>query len=149
MGTSTRYRFLSPEDEARIKQAIADAEKNTSGEIHVHIENFCPGNVLDRAAYVFEKLGMHKTRLRNGVLIYVAVKDHKLAILGDAGINAVVSEDFWESLKNRMTEHFRQGHYAEGLIHAIQETGMHLKQYFPHQKDDVNELSDEITFENN
>ncbi len=87
-------RFFSRDQKDQIRQAVADAEMDTSGEIRVHIERHCKGDVLDRGAYLFEKLGMHKTEKRNGVLFYLAVDDHKFAILGDAGINAVTPEDY-------------------------------------------------------
>jgi len=138
--------FFSKEDKEKITRAIGEAELDTSGEVRVHIEGKCIGEVLDRAAYVFEQLGMHKTKLRNGVLFYLAVENQKFAILGDAGINAVVSDDFWDETKNLMLNHFKNNEFAEGLAKGIQMAGKQLKQHFPYQKDDVNELSDEISF---
>jgi uncharacterized membrane protein len=130
-----------------IVSAIKQAESNTSGEIQVHIEKHCKGEVLDRAADVFATLKMHTTALRNGVLFYIAVKDHKFAILGDAGINNVVPHNFWEEIKNDMEVHFRKGEFTEGLCHGIITAGSQLKQHFPHKgKHDNNELSDEISF---
>ena len=125
---------------------MADAELDTSGEIRVHIERRCKGEVLDRGAYLFEKLGMHKTVRRNGVLFYLAVDDHKFAILGDAGINAVTPEDFWDRIKENMQEEFRAGRFAEGLEAGIREAGKELKEHFPYLDDDVNELPDDISF---
>jgi uncharacterized membrane protein len=101
---------------------------------------------MDRAAWWFAKLEMQKTKQRNGVLFYLAVKDKKFAILGDAGINAVTPEDFWENIKGKMLEHFKQGAFAEGLSQGILLAGEALQSHFPHQKSDVNELSDEISF---
>jgi uncharacterized membrane protein len=138
--------FFSPEEQDDIKQAIMNAELDTSGEIRVHIENVCKGDVLDRAAYVFKNLGMANTGLRNGVLIYLAVRNRKFAIIGDKGINRVVPPDFWDGTKSTMLEFFREGKFSEGLIHAITESGIHLKRYFPHQMDDINELPDDISF---
>ncbi len=142
-------RFFTSEDQEAIKQAIMNAELDTSGEIRVHIENTCKGDVLDRAAYIFEKLKMHKTKLRNGVLFYLAVKNRKFAVIGDAGINRVVPDNFWDSLKAEMLNYFREDKFTDGLIYGITRTGNYLKQYFPYQQDDVNELSDEISFGSN
>lgn len=138
--------FFSKEEKVRLKNAISQAENNTSGEIRVHIENRCKDEVLDCAAYWFEKLKMHKTEQRNGVLFYLAVKDRKFAILGDAGINSVTPDDFWDNIKEVMISFFRDDRFAEGLISGIQMAGEQLKKHFPYQSDDVNELSDEISF---
>lgn len=138
--------FFSSQDEEKITGAIKDAEHDTSGEIRVHIEGKCRGEVLDRAAYVFEQLGMHKTKLRNGVLFYLAVEDKKFAILGDAGINAVVADNFWDEIKKMMLGRFSKGEFAEGLAGGIVMAGKQLKANFPYQKDDVNELPDDISF---
>lgn len=138
--------LFSHEQQKAIIQAIKEAETNTSGEIQVHIEKHCKGDVLDRAADVFATLKMHTTRLRNGVLFYIAVKDHKFAILGDAGINSVVPHNFWEDIKNMMELHFKKGEFTEGLSNGILQAGRQLKQHFPIHKDDKNELSDDISF---
>ncbi len=138
--------YFTEKEKLQIKNAIHAAEFNTSGEIRVHIEKFCKEDVLDRAAYLFEKLEMHKTELRNGVLFYLAIEDHRFAILGDAGINQKVPDDFWEKIKEEMAANFKEGHFAQGLTTGILKAGEKLKQHFPRQKDDVNELSDEISF---
>ena len=138
--------FFPAGDRKLIEQAIHGAEENTSGEIRVHIDSRCKGDVLDAAAWVFGKLGMHKTHLRNGVLIYLAVQDQKFAIIGDAGINQKVPANFWDNIKTDMESHFRTGEFTTGLVHGITMTGNQLKTHFPHQKDDVNELPDEISF---
>jgi uncharacterized membrane protein len=130
----------------RIVNAIKQAELNTSGEIRVHIENHCKGDVLDRAADIFAMLKMHKTELRNSVLFYLALGDKKFAVLGDAGINAVVPENFWESIKTTMATHFSQSDFAEGLTLGIGMAGEKLKAHFPYQKDDINELPNDISF---
>ena len=139
-------KYFTEENKLQITNAIRVAETNTSGEIRVHIESKCKGDVLDQAAYVFEKLEIHKTELRNGVLFYLAVDDHKFAILGDAGINQKVPEDFWESIKEEMLINFKDEHYSDGLAEGIVKAGEQLKEHFPYQDDDVNELSDEISF---
>jgi len=138
--------FFGKEDKKLIAEAISQAESQTSGEIRVHIETRCRKDVLDRAAEVFKTLSMHRTKERNGVLFYLSITDHKFAIIGDVGINAVVPEDFWDSTKDIVLNHFKNNAYTQGLIEVITLTGDHLKKYFPHQKDDVNELSDEISY---
>lgn len=140
-------KLFSDQEKKQIVAAIRTAENQTSGEIQVHIENHCRGDVLDRAAEVFEKLKMYQTDQRNGVLFYLAVVDHKFAILGDAGINRVVPKDFWESIKDHMASRFRKGEFTLGLIDGIHRAGEQLAAHFPHQgDDDENELSDEISF---
>ncbi len=141
--------FFSQQDRDRIVAAIKEAELDTSGEIRVHIERKCDEDVLDRAAFWFEKLKIHKTALRNGVLFYLAYEDRKFAVLGDAGINAKVPADFWNELKERMVVAFKEGRFVDGLSNGILESGKLLKSNFPHQSDDVNELSDDISFGKN
>jgi len=140
------YKFFTEEEKAKVTHAIKSAELNTSGEIRVHVEDHCQEEVLDCAAFWFKKLKMHKTALRNGVLFYLAVNDRKFAILGDAGINAKVPENFWEEIKERMLSRFKEDRFADGLSEGILMAGDQLKNHFPYQKDDVNELSDEISF---
>ena len=141
--------ILNNDEDRRIVEAIKQAELNTSGEIKVHIENHCRGNVEERSLVVFNHLKMNETKQRNGVLIYLAVKDHKFAILGDEGINKVVGDDFWNDVKDLMMSHFKEGRFAEGLEQGIQRCGEKLKAYFPHQNDNTNEIPDEISYENN
>lgn len=137
---------ITDESKALIMQAIAKAEKQTSGEIRVHIENKCKEAVLDRAAFIFAELKMHKTDLRNGVLFYLSLDDKKFAILGDAGINKEVPDNFWESTKQAVLNHFVKGELVEGLQVGISLAGEQLASYFPYQSNDKNELSDEISF---
>lgn len=133
-----------------ILQAVREAEKNTSGEIRVHIDSHCEKtNVLDRASEVFAKLKMHKTALRNGVLIYVALDDHKLAVIGDGGINGKVPAGFWDETIQLMSGYFKDGRFVEGIAAGVEKAGNQLKAYFPYQKDDTNELSDDISFGGN
>ncbi len=138
--------FLNKDQKTLVENAIREAELNTSGEIRVHIETEIKGDVLDRAAYLFEYLGMHKTEQRNGVLFYLATKNRKFAILGDAGINSKVAADFWDRIKEQMGASFALGKFAEGLSQGIITAGEQLKTHFPFEKNDVNELSDEISF---
>jgi len=145
MGTSAR-RFFTKKEKEEIQKAILNAELDTSGEIRVHIETNCEGEVLDRTAYLFKKIGMQKTELRNGVLIYLAVQSHKFAIIGDKGINAVVPENFWDAIKEKMTTYFEKEEFVHGLAEGIEQTGKQLKKHYPRHLDDINELSDEISF---
>ncbi len=138
--------FFTQEDKDRIRAAILRAELDTSGEIRVHIENHCKGEVLDRAAFLFDYLKINETKQHNGVLIYLAVKDRRFAILGDSGINEVVEENFWEGIKQMMAEHFKLGDFTTGLEHGIGRAGLKLKKHFPYHHGDINELSDEISF---
>ncbi|MET3977757.1 putative membrane protein [Mucilaginibacter sp. UYP25] len=137
---------FTEDEQQRIQQAVADAEKNTSGEVRVCMEKTCSDDPLDRAAKYFAKLEMHKTKLRNGVLIYVATVDRKFAIIGDAGINSVVPADFWDTTKESMLNHFKYGNLVEGIITGIKEAGEHLQRYFPNLLNDKNELPDDIAF---
>jgi uncharacterized membrane protein len=145
MGKTARD-FFTAEEQEKIKQAIQSAEKETSGEIRVHIENDCEGDVLDRAATLFDKLDMAKTELRNGVLFYLSINSRKFAILGDLGINAKVPLNFWEEIKNNMVDKFRNQEYCQGLVEGITMAGQQLKTWFPYGKNDVNELPDDISF---
>ncbi|MCL1822177.1 MAG: TPM domain-containing protein [Prolixibacteraceae bacterium] len=129
-----------------LEKAIEVAETHTSGEIRVYIENSCNGDMMDRAASIFQKLDMHKTAARNGVLFYVAVKDHKFAILGDAGINTTVPENFWDNVRDSVLSHFSEDKIVDGLIEGIGKAGEELKAHFPYQSGDVNELPDDIIF---
>jgi uncharacterized membrane protein len=140
---SAFFSLLEKED---IKMAIRQAELDTSGEIRVHVETTCTGDVMDRASRLFEKLNMHKTRLRNGVLIYLAVRNRKFAIIGDMGINSVVPENFWDNAETEMLNHFRENHFTDGLLKAIEMTGFQLKKHFPYLTNDINELPDEVSF---
>ena len=139
--------LFTDELQKQVVAAIETAELNTSGEVRVHLDDKCKGEVLDRAAYVFEKLEMHKAEQRNGVLFYLAVQDKKFAILGDAGINQKVPENFWEEIKSEVIENFKKGDFAEGLSSGIIKAGEQLKAHFPYQEDDVNELDNEISFD--
>ncbi len=138
--------FFTASQQEAIQASIATAELNTSGEIRLHVDDKCPGDPVAKAIKVFEKLKMHETELRNGVLIYVAIKDKKLAIVGDKGINEAVSDDFWDAIKNDLVFRFKEGKYTEGLVEGIHASGEQLKTHFPYQSDDTNELSNEISF---
>jgi uncharacterized membrane protein len=138
--------IFSEEEQQRIRKAIEDAEKHTSGQIRICIEKNCSEDVLDRAAKYFHQLEMHKTKLRNGVLIYLATVDRKFAIIGDQGINKTVPANFWDKTKEDMLNHFKYGNLVEGIITGLKITGSHLHKYFPHSSDGTNELPDDIAF---
>lgn len=137
--------FLTPAEEQEIVQAIALAEKNTSGEIRVHIENHSDTPPIARAQEVFDSLKMYKTKARNGVLFYVGVEDHTFAIIGDIGIDDVVESDFWECTKDVVIENFQNKKFKDGLVEGIKRAGERLKVFFPYDSDDTNELSNEIS----
>jgi uncharacterized membrane protein len=137
--------FLTAKEEEEIIKAIQLAEKDTSGEIRVHIERSTEKDPLERAKEVFCFLKMDETEKHNGVLFYLAVDDKKFSIIGDSGINKVVPEDFWDSIKEIVLGKFKKGKYSEGLKLGIMKTGDKLKQYFPYQNNDKNELEDSIS----
>lgn len=142
--------FFSKEQQQQIENAIKQAELKTSGEIRVHIENHCSKeNILERAWEVFKNLGIHKTNERNGVIFYLAVEDHRFAILGDEGIHKKVPSDFWDDIKTIMQTEFKLGRFTEGLSVGISIAGEQLQKHFPFQREDANELTDMISFEEN
>ncbi len=129
----------------KVEKAIEEAERNTSAELRVHLEERCSEDPLDRASYIFEKLEMNKTAARNGVLIYVAFTDRKLAIIGDVGIHMHVASNTWETIKDCMKKEFADGNFEKGLCSAVALAGDQLKQYFPYYEDDRNELSNSVS----
>jgi uncharacterized membrane protein len=137
--------FLTKEEEQAIVEAIRVAEKNTSGEIRVHIEKTTSIDAYERAMEVFHELKMDATQLKNGVLIYVAVKDKHFVICGDKGINELVPTNFWDTTKDVMASHFKNGNFKQGLVDGITKAGEQLQKYFPFEADDTNELSNEIS----
>ncbi len=137
--------FLSADEEQQVVDAILEAEKDTSGEIRVHIESKHQKDHFKRAQKLFHQLKMDNTKESNGVLIYVDVLDHKFVILGDKGIDRVVPDDFWESTRDVIQEHFKKGDFKTGLVEGILKAGQELKVHFPWQPNDTNELSDEIS----
>lgn len=137
--------FLTAKEEEEIVQAIRQAERSTSGEIRVHIEKTTEVSHYDRALEVFQMLKMFNTQQRNGVLIYIAVDDHKFVIYGDEGINAVVPINFWETTKEAIQNQFKQGNFKQGIIDGVLKAGKELKAHFPWTTDDEDELSNEIS----
>ena len=153
--TSWTRRFLSEADFDAITRAIKTAEARTSAEIRVHLERRVPRrllvgrapDVMTRAHHVFRHLGMHRTAARHGVLIYVSVGDHKLAVLGDQGIHERVGQVYWERLVDAVLAHFREERPRDGLLHAVAEVGAVLARHFPRRPGDVNELSDQVSID--
>lgn len=146
MSVLTAESFLSEADRARVAEAIGLAERRTSGEIRVHLEDHIEDDVLDHAAFVFEELGMQRTRDRNAVLIYVCVADRKVAVVGDKGINDRVPPGFWTDVVAVLKLHFAAGRQADGLCEAVHLVGEKLKSFFPYQADDRDELTNEVSF---
>lgn len=140
--------FLSVSEREKILNAIKQAEMKTSGEVRVFIESRCRFvDPLDRAAELFWNLKMDQTADHNGVLVYVAVKDHQMAVLGDEGIHKKVGNDFWNAEVQKMRRHFQEDHYMEALVHVVNDIGHALHEHFPYQREtDKNELPDDIVF---
>lgn len=146
MSIPTAETFLSDPEKEQVRAAIAAAELRTSGEIRVHLEDHIEEDVLDHAAFIFEELGMHCTRDRNGVLIYLSVADRKVAVIGDAGINAAVPDGFWTDVVGVLKLHLAAGHHGQGIGEAVHLVGEKLVAFFPLRHDDTNELSNEISY---
>lgn len=138
--------FFTQDQQERIVSSIVSAEQKSSAEIRVHIEDHCPIDVLDRASQVFAELGMHKTSARNGVLVYVALKDHKTAIIGDIAVNDRVPQSFWDGCYAILAEHFKNGRFTEGICDVIDHFGNNFGEHFPVENENKNELSNEISF---
>ena len=138
--------FFSKKEKEQILAAVREAEKNTSGEIRVHLEYKTRGPVYGHAQKVFQRIGMTKTAQRNGVLIYLATHDKKFAVLGDVDINEKVPEGFWHDVVGILEAHFKQNKFAEGISEAALRIGEKLKAYFPYQANDKNELPDGISY---
>ena len=137
--------FLTTNEENEVIEAIRKAEKNTSGEIRVHIENKCPYNIEKRVIDVFHFLKMDNTKLQNGVLFYISISDRCFSIYGDKGINNVVPDNFWESTKNLVTSHFQKGSFKQGLVEGILKAGKVMEEFFPWHHFDNDELPNEIS----
>lgn len=137
--------FLTVQEEEEIVLAIRQAERNTSGEIRVHIERASQKIHYDRAVEVFRLLKMFNTKQQNAVLIYIAVDDHKFVIYGDKGIDTVVPDDFWNSIRDIMEKYFKKGDFKQGIIDGVLQIGKKLKAHFPWDEDDFNELSNKVS----
>lgn len=139
-------KFLTKEAGDLIIKSIKNAENKTSGEIRVHFQRKLKGEIMEDAVITFHKLKMDETDARNGVLIFIVPGKKKFCILGDSGIDAVVPENFWEAIKDRLSEQFKANKIAEGLCECIDTIGEKLKTHFPIQSDDKNELPDTISY---
>ena len=137
--------FLTAEEEQEVVDAILEAEKDTSGEIRVHLESTDRGDPMKRAKKLFHSLKMDNTRERNGVLLYIAIHDHHFVICGDKGIDRAVPDGFWDRTRDLIQEHFRKGAFKEGIIAGVRSAGRELQAHFPWKPDDTNELSDAIS----
>ena len=137
--------FLSQLDDDRIVRAIKEAEAKTSGEIRIYIQRGeLDGDAFDHAQRKFRQLGMEQTRERNGVLIFVAPRARKFAVIGDEGVHRQCGDEFWQSLVNKMREHFECEEFTDALVEAVESTGQLLARHFPKSSDRGNELSDSI-----
>ena len=145
--TAKKQSFFNLEEEERMVEAIRSAEMQTSGEIRLFIESKCRFiNPVDRALELFGELNMHETKDRNGVLLYIAIKDRQMAILGDEGIHQRLGQSFWQQEVSKILSEFHQHHYVDGICKVIGDIGIALKQNFPYEREDINELSDLIIF---
>lgn len=141
--------LLSQDIQDAVIAAIAAAEKRSSGEIRVYVESHCAMvNPIDRSAAIFEQLNMHQTKERNGVLLYLALKDKQFAIVGDEGINQKVGgNDYWEFIAAKLKEHFKAGQIKKGICFCVTEIGMSLAKHYPEDGSvQINELPNEIVF---
>ena len=141
--------FLSGDEQARVVAAIRAAEGRTSGEIRIHMELHCPEDPVVRAAAVFSHLGMDKTELHNGVLIYCALKDRRFAVYGDAGIHERLGQAYWQELVEHVQQEIRGNSLAAGLALAAESIGKSLSDHFPRATDDRDELPDDLSFQRN
>ncbi|TNE74082.1 TPM domain-containing protein [bacterium] len=141
--------FLSDSEEQAVVEAITAAELKTSGEIRLHVENRCKGDAIERVKKVFSELGMYNTKDRNAVLIYIALLDHKLVVWGDEGIHTQVGQHFWDSEVAAILNAFKNKRFKEGLVDLILHIGEKLSSLFPHQKDDIDELDNSISKNDN
>lgn len=138
--------FFNDTEKEEIVKRIREAERLTSGEIRVHVDGAPSGDVLGRARRIFEKIGMAKTRERNGVLIYINAVKKRFAIIGDYGIHTYAGNTFWQSLSEEMERDFKAGDYLGGLLNTIESIGRGLREAFPRKKDDTNEIPDDISY---
>ena len=139
--------LFSKEEQDLIVSAIKEAERSTSGEVRVYVERRCSYmDALDRAVEIFQQMNMQATKERNAVLVYVAIKDHQLAVFGDEGIHQKVGTDYWNTEVIKMIHDFNRENYALGISGCVRDIGQALKEHFPWTDKDENELSDDIQF---
>lgn len=147
MRSNNPRKFLSPAEKALVEQAITQAELRTSAEIKFVIARYCWSNIRDKAARVFKKFGLHRTGQRNCVLILLVTANREFYICGDRGIHEKAGQAHWDEVRDRMAEKFRQEAFAEGIAEAAGMIGQKLAQYFPRRYDDINEISDEVDYQ--
>ncbi|MFL6500026.1 MAG: TPM domain-containing protein [Candidatus Udaeobacter sp.] len=137
--------FLSKLEHDRIIQAIQEAESKTSGEIRVLIQRGkLKSDPLVAAQRKFHRLGMHKTRERNAVLILVAPRVHKFAVVGDQAIHERCGDELWQRIVEKMRTHFQNEKFNDALIGAVKEIGTVLESHFPKTSDDMDELPNDV-----
>jgi len=146
MRSSDPFLFFSKREKEEIIQAVQEAEMKTSGEIRVHLERKAKEDIMAHAREVFQKIGMTRTRERNGVLIFMGIRTKRFCIVGDHGIHEKVPEGFWDGLVALMEKHFKEDRFAEGICETIWKVGDKLKEFFPFERDDINQLPDEISY---
>ncbi len=150
MSVNSRRKLMKAVDVERVKAAIGEAERQTSGEIRVSVARFFWGGVRAAAERAFARLGVARTKDRNGVLFFIVPARKKFVVLGDAGIHARVGQEFWDCVAGLMSGHFKKGEFTEGLVAAIREAGRELAAAFPYDAAvDVNELADDVDFGEN
>jgi len=150
MSVNNRRKLMKAVDVERVKAAIGEAERQTSGEIRVSVARFFWGGVRAAAERAFARLGVARTKDRNGVLFFIVPARKKFVVLGDAGIHARVGQEFWDCVAGLMSGHFKKGEFTEGLVAAIREAGRELAAAFPYDAAvDVNELADDVDFGEN
>jgi uncharacterized membrane protein len=150
MTVHSRRKLMRTVDVGRVKAAVAAAERAASGEVRVSVSRFFWGSVRKAAERAFVRLGMTRTKDRNGVLFFIVPARKKFVVLGDAGIHAKVGQEFWDSLAGLMSARFKKGEFTEGLVEAIEEAGRRLAAHFPYDAAvDVNELADDVDFGGN
>lgn len=143
----TQNEFIAALDQPRIVGAISAAERRTSGEIRVHIQPKAGGDIRKAAERTFERLGMTKTALRNGVLLFIACEEQRFTILGDSGIDERVPAGFWDDIAAKLTIRFQRAEFTDGIVEAIERAGEQLGTFFPRAEDDVDELANDINIE--
>jgi len=146
MRSGDPFLFFSDREKKQIVASIQEAEMNTSGEIRVHLERKADPDIISHAGREFERLGMTKTKDHNGILIFLGIRSKRFALLGDRGINEKVPEGFWDDIVRKMAGHFHNDEFADGISEAVLLIGERLREFFPYQRDDINELPDEISF---
>lgn len=142
-------RFFSRKEKARILDAIRESEKMSSAEIRLHVDSHCECETMERAKELFQILHMHETENRNGVLIYLAVADRQVSIIGDSGIDDLTSEGYWDDELQQLLDYFKRNDFIAGIVKIVSSVGAKLATHFPVEEGDVNELSDEISFYDN